>query len=241
MTAAAQPLTSGLVPRSALQVAQRDAMFALLDRHFAGVSREQFERDLAAKDWVIELQCEGRLTGFSTLRVATSRVGAEKVTVLYSGDTIVEPEAWGTPALPRTWIAGVNALRRGLPEGRCFWLLLTSGFRTYRLLPLFWREFFPRHDAATPNAAAALLEQFAREGYGANFDAARGIVRFPHPQRLRGRLAGVPAGRETNPHVAFFLARNPGHADGDELVCLTEISEANLTAAGRRMVAPPGA
>jgi hypothetical protein len=36
--------------------------------------------------------------------------------------------------------------------------------------------------------------------------------------------------------VAFFAARNPGHAAGDELVSLCEIGEANLTPAGRRMV-----
>jgi hypothetical protein len=30
-------------------------------------------------------------------------------------------------------------------------------------------------------------------------------------------------------YVAFFLSRNPGHAAGDELVCLTELSPANLT------------
>ena len=41
-----------------------------------------------------------------------------------------------------------------------------------------------------------------------------------------------------DPHVAFFLKRNPGHGDGDELVCLTELSDDNLTRAGRRMVAP---
>jgi hypothetical protein len=34
------------------------------------------------------------------------------------------------------------------------------------------------------------------------------------------------------------MERNPGHADGDELVCLAELSDANLTAAGRRMVRP---
>jgi hypothetical protein len=29
---------------------------------------------------------------------------------------------------------------------------------------------------------------------------------------------------------------NPGHANGDELACLTEISRSNLTPAGERMV-----
>jgi hypothetical protein len=38
-----------------------------------------------------------------------------------------------------------------------------------------------------------------------------------------------------DPHVAFFLNRNPGWRRGDELVCLTEIAFENLTPAGRRM------
>ena len=40
------------------------------------------------------------------------------------------------------------------------------------------------------------------------------------------------------PHIAFFLATNPGHVRGDELVCLTELCDENLTRAGRRMIEP---
>jgi hypothetical protein len=170
------------------------------------------------------------------LRVKASCFDGEPITVLYSGDTIVAPEAWGTPALARAWIAGVNHVRTTIPGRRCFWLLLSSGFRTYRFLPVFWREFHPCHSAPVPAPAQRLLNQLACEGYGAQFDAESGIVRFAEPQRLRGHLANVPEGRDQNPHVAFFLARNPGHARGDELVCLTEICETNLTAAGRRVV-----
>src|SRR5262245_13708694 len=104
-------------------------MFHLLARHFEGVTREQFESDLAEKDWVIELRTDERLVGFTTLRVTTSHADGRPITVIYSGDTIVAPEAWGTPALARAWIAGVNEIRHAHPERRCFWLLLTSGFR----------------------------------------------------------------------------------------------------------------
>src|ERR1044071_4352236 len=51
----------GLHARSALTPEQRDEMFALLDLHFDGVSRAQFERDLAEKNWVIELRHDRRL------------------------------------------------------------------------------------------------------------------------------------------------------------------------------------
>jgi hypothetical protein len=225
----------GVQPRHTLSVVQCDEMFALLTRHFEGVTRPQFDRDLAEKNWVIELRRDGALAGFSTLLVTTTRFDGEPITAIYSGDTIVAPEAWGTPALARTWIAAVNRLRADFPGQRCFWLLLTSGFRTYRFLPVFWREFIPRHDTVAGHAESRLLRQLARERYGDAFDAATGVVRFAAPQRLRPSLAGVPAGREADAHVAFFLARNPGHAQGDELVCLTEISAQNLTAAGRRM------
>ena len=130
----------------------------------------------------------------------------------------------------------MNHIRTAFPGQRCFWLLLTSGFRTYRFLPVFWREFFPRFDCSTPTEMSALLAQLASEGYGTLFESNTGIVRFPNPQRLRGPLASVAEGRFRNPHVAFFLARNPGHPRGDELACITEICDSNLTAAGRRML-----
>lgn len=208
-------------------------MFALLSQHFEGVTRAQFERDLAEKNWVVEIRRDGRLLGFSTLLVSEEQFDGRAFTAIYSGDTIVAPEAWGSPALARAWIAAVNHLRAAAPERPCHWLLLTSGFRTYRFLPVFWREFFPRHDAPTPPHARRLIDHLSRARYGDTYDATAGIVRFPHPQRLRA----LPAERTGDEHVAFFLERNPGHAGGDELACITEISEANLTAAGRRMVA----
>ncbi len=62
-----------------------------------------------------------------------------------------------------------------------------------------------------------------------------GVVRFTRPQVLRDHLRGISNERLRNPHVAFFAQRNPGHGNGDELVCITELGPGNLTPAGRRM------
>jgi hypothetical protein len=233
----ATPEISESVRRAALSHAQEEEMFVLLSRYFDGVSPEQFIDDLDEKTWVIQLRREGRLVGFSTLLVRDSTFVGAPITAVYSGDTIVAPEAWGSPALARAWIATVNRIRAEQPERRCFWLLLTSGFRTYRFLPVFWREFYPRFESAIPPAHLELMQRLATEQYGHHYDPSAGLVRFPHPQRLRGALSEIPAGRSADPDVAFFLSRNPGHALGDELVCLTEICETNLTRAGQRMVA----
>src|SRR5205823_3256853 len=129
----------------------------------------------------------------------------------------------------------VAQLRRHYPRGPYVWLLITSGFRTYRFLPLFWREFYPRFDRATPPAEQRLLNHLATQRFGSHFDPSTGIVRLQSPQRLLDDLAGIPPARTDDPHVAFFASRNSGHAQGDELLCVTELTPQNLTPAGRRM------
>jgi hypothetical protein len=221
--------------RSDVTEGERSAMLRLLDSHFEGVRSDAFERDLADKDWVLLIEEDGVLRGFSTLLLYETRHAGEALTVVYSGDTIMDRRAWGSSALSRCWIGSVRALRRLHPAGRLYWLLLSSGFRTYRFLPVFWREFHPRFDGGAAPGMRERLDFLATERLGARYRPERGIARLEPPQVLRPELRELPAARRDDPHVSFFLERNPGWESGDELVCLTEIGYENLTPAGRRM------
>lgn len=226
-----------VVPVPDLTAGERRAMLRLLDRHFAGVTREGFAEDLGAKNWALLLEeGSGALVGFSTLLYYQAEHAGERLGVVYSGDTIVDPAGWNASVLAPAWIAAVQGLHRTCPERRLVWLLITSGFRTYRLLPVFCRDFYPRHDRPTPPTVAALKDALARERFGGCYDPVAGVVRFAAPQVLRNGLRGIPRSRLRNPDVAFFARVNPGHDAGDELVCLTELSDANLTPAGMRAV-----
>jgi len=232
---AAAGLSGRVVGRCSIDCATRNAMFHLLTSHFVGVDGATFDRDLAEKTAVILLEDQdGGLRGFSTLLVYTTGAAGRPATIVYSGDTIVERGWWGNPALARTWI---HAVQRLAPyEGAdVYWLLLTSGFRTYRFLPVFYKSFYPRFDEPTPAETQALLDAIAGEQFGARYDRSTGIVRFTRPQALVSDLLDVPDGRLLDPHIRFFLERNPGFLAGDELVCVTRIREDNLTAAARRM------
>jgi hypothetical protein len=225
-----------LVPRESLQRSDRDAMRLLLSAHFDGVTRETFERDLDEKNWIVLFEETSRLRGFTTLLTYETTYREEPISVVYSGDTIMARDAWSTALLPRAWIAAVRSIReQHLRMGRLYWLLLTSGVRTYRLLPVFWKEFYPRGDASTPSDVESLLAHLAVERFGDCYRRDRGLVQFAAPQRLRDEGAPGVAGGRHEPHVEFFHRANPGWREGDELVCLTEITFDNLTAAGRRM------
>ncbi len=215
----------------------RNAMFKLFDRFFDGAGRGRFEADLEEKNWALLLeQRDAGLCGFTTLHFYRAVHRGEALNVVYSGDTIVAPEAWGSSVLSSAWIAAVKRLHNQRPAARLMWLLIASGYRTYRFLPVFWREFFPRHDRPASPETGELMERLASERFAGAYDPATGIVRLAEPQVLARELRGIPAERLKNPHVAFFDRANPGHARGDELVCLTELADHNLTPAGLRMV-----
>jgi hypothetical protein len=227
--------TSRLVPARELAGDDIGAMHALLSRHFLGVSAERFRADLAEKNFALLIHRAGRLVGFTTILAYESHFDGGPVSVIYSGDTIVAPEAWNAATLPRAWLESIAAVRRHVPRGPYVWLLIASGFRTYRFLPLFQRTFYPRCDGPTPMDWRRLLEHLAAERFGGRYDRGQGIVRLEHPQRLNDELAEIPPGRLSDAHIAFFARRNPGYVQGDELVCISELSRGNLTAAGRRM------
>jgi hypothetical protein len=230
-------MRSQLIPVAALGLCDLEAMYRLLSQHFEQVTWQVFQTDLAGKNWVLLLEDEASQTlkGFSTLWLHQITLAGETVSVVYSGDTIIDPSAWSSAVLPRVWMRAVNLLHQHNAHQRLFWLLICSGFRTYRFLPLFWKTFYPRYDEETPTDMAALLTRLAQDYYGDRYQADTGIVRFDHPQVLRQGLIEIPAGRQSNPHIQFFQSQNPGYLHGDELVCLTEICYDNLTRAGQRM------
>jgi hypothetical protein len=224
-----------LIERARLESSDITDMYRLFTSHFERVSESRFREDLDNKDWVIRIRDESALLGFTSLRRMHVNVEGETLGLLYSGDTIVKPEARSTTLLARTWIESVGRISEQCGTSDLHWFLLVSGFRTYRLLPVFWKEFFPNYRDETPASVRSTIDGVARRMFGADYDRDRRVVRFKEPQALRAELAAIPESRLSDPHVRFFASVNPRHAEGDELVCWTRLSEDNLTDAGARM------
>ena len=217
---------------------QREGMAELLAHYFANVTQSQFEADLAEKEWVILLTdtASGQIQGFSTLMQLSLTVNDQPIVAFFSGDTIIHRDYWGEAELPRLWGRHVFSLAENIHDARVFWFLISSGYKTYRFLPVFFREFYPTYLQPTPPAIKRILDALACLKFPTEYDAERGIIRFAKAAPLRPGVAEITERRLKDPHVAFFVAANPGHAEGDQLPCLVELTRANITAAGQRML-----
>ncbi|MEZ6103129.1 MAG: hypothetical protein R3E01_29655 [Pirellulaceae bacterium] len=224
-----------------LTIAEQDEMFDLFARYYQPVDRGRFERDLSRKQWVIQLRHAetGKLCGFSTQVLVQAPALGGVTHALFSGDTIVDPEHWNETALVREWGRLAMELRDEVAPEPLYWYLISKGYRTYRFLPVFFREFYPRRDRETPGDVQEILDALGRQLFCSGYDAQRGIVvGNPQKERLRAGVADITDARRQNADIRFFAEANPGHAEGDELCCLARLDVENFTRAGIRLLDP---
>jgi hypothetical protein len=241
-------LLGRLKPIADVTASECDRMFALMDCHYEQVRRSIFEADLAEKHWVIQVldPASGELCGFSTQMILEEEVAGRPVQALYSGDTIIARNHWGDQALAQVWGRLALSLIESAGGADLYWFLISKGFRTYRFLPVFFHDYYPRPGITMPEEASRVIAALARHKFGGAYDAALGIVpASPTKDRLRAELAEIAPARLADPNVRFFVERNPGYARGDELCCLAPLTRANFTRAAYRVIgaetAPTGA
>lgn len=232
-------LIGSVVGVNTLDQADRTAMFDLMDQLYVNLRRESFERDLSEKQWLIRLAepTSGRLVGFSTQQLLEAKVDGEPMRALFSGDTVVERAHWGDMALASTWGNFALDLIHRYADQPLYWFLITKGFRTYRYLPLFFREFYPRYDAETPAELLPLVDALAGQVGGTHYDPKRQIIRAGDDKEyVRAEFNACDERGRRDRHVEYFVARNPGYERGDELCCLAPLTRENFTPLAWRMI-----
>src|SRR5260370_26133770 len=155
--------------------------------------------------------------------------------VFFRVDPIFARELWGdrslSPLGTQPFFAKADRLVAASPA-TIYWFLICSGYRTWRFLPVFFREFYPNPNAPTPSHIQRILDTLGRQKFGDQFLPGPGIVRLRSATPFRAVVAEMTEHRLRDSHVAFFAKMNPGHAKGDELAFLPPLSRANLARTG---------
>ncbi len=211
-------------------------MYSLFTKYFIS-DQSIFEKDLESKIWIILLKNydEEKLVGFSSIGFRDTQFKQKDIRVVYSGDTIIDRPHWNTFELPKQWIKTV--LGKCKTNKPLYWLLLSSGFRTYKVLPIFYKKYFPRYNLETPSDIQNLMNHLGHFIYNGFYNERTGLVKFNRSASpLLFETAQVPESKISDPHVAFFLKKNPNYQLGDELVCLAEVKEENYSKVFKRMI-----
>jgi hypothetical protein len=217
-----------IVPPGDLDEPTRRRMYDLMTLNYHGVDWDEFNRNLDEKQFVMIGIVDRQVRGFTTGRCFTQTFGsAKRAEVLFSGDTIIASGERGNPIWSMLWLKHAMSLARACDQP-LYWMLTSKGHLTYRFLPIWFNEFYPRCDRPTPGDMSELLDTLGRDYGGSDYDPQRGVAQCSGGQKLRDGVAEPGEKEQANPHVKFFLERNANWRNGDELVCIARLGADNL-------------
>lgn len=219
--------------RSRADLGEQDiaAMYALFCGYYADTTEAAFRADLAGKSHAILLHAGAALAGFSTLTL----IPGPGYRTIFSGDTIIDRDHWGEQGLALAFCNFAGILKAQQPDVPLYWFLISKGYRTYRYLHLFSKQYWPSYRADAAPELKQVLDTVAGAKFGDCYDAATGVIRFPQSRgHLRPDWATVRDNLRERPEVQFFLERNPHFAAGEELACITLLDPANLRSVAQR-------
>lgn len=227
---------TSIVAVSALSENISQAMVALYLDYYDGADSSRVLSDMQCKSKVLLLYHDDVLVGFTTFEVYEKEWEAQPVTVIYSGDTIVKQEHWGQQALAFAWIRHIGELKQVNPDKPIYWFLIVKGHRTFKYLPAFTHSFYP-HWSIDRHDLKPLLDDLAQEKFGKYYDPSRGIIAFETTHgHLKSEYVFPKENEKSNSAVHFFLERNPGYRNGDELACICSFADENLRSLTKRIL-----
>jgi hypothetical protein len=204
-----------------------ERMWELYAGHYDHVRRDTFDADLFEKDRVFlgRDSGNGELVGFSTATIYSHRDSGREIGACFSGDTIILPEYWGQRALHRAFALWLLGWKLRHPLVPLYWFLICHGYRTYLSMVRYFPDHWPHFERGLPASKQALIDSLGRERFGASWIAERGVVRFGQDQPvLRATVAPFTGAVLDLPEIRFFVAANPGYAEGDELAVIGRVN-----------------
>jgi len=205
-----------------------------LTEEFYDVGREYAEAELRRRQSIAMFRMNDSLLGMAAIDVYPHEFRGTTLIVIYTAHVLIR-EAWrGRNLLQKLGARTFLATRLRHPLRPIYWFFDTFSYKSYLLLPRNFREFWPRHDTPTPEPRAALIDELSVALYGSAWRPERGVVAGSGQKRLRSSAAPLVLGPGADPELEFFSRSNPGHAEGDMLVCLCPLTLSNWLSVGRK-------
>lgn len=229
-------LKSSVIKISELTENNIESMFNLMSKYYANLKKDNFFSDLEDKEDIIILKDnKGAIKGFSSIVIQDLFINNERVKLLFSGDTVIHSEYWGDTDIRRTWLEYAYK-QMDLFDEKFYWLLFSKGYKTYKYLPVFFTDFYPRFDKQTPEFEQKIIDAYGYKYYPDNYNVEKGVIEMNQKKDyLKDWVAEIPEGKLKDKNIEFFMQKNPDYKLGNELICLTRITADNFTKAGMKV------
>lgn len=200
-------------------------MYRLMSEFYDDTKEDVFRRDFFDKDYCLVLYSTSDvLVGFTTQKILNVDVNGKTIHGIFSGDTIIHKDYWGDMELFKVWADFWFSYAEKYDE--FYWFLICKGYKTYRMLPLFWTEFYPNYKNETPEFEKSIINAYGKFLYPNDYNEKSGVVEYQSQKdKLKAGVADIGEKELKNKDVVFFCEKNPNYMQGNDLACLAKIDK----------------
>lgn len=207
-----------------------------LYRQYYHYSKEDFMQRIAKNNYYSMYRSEGRLVGFTGLRIHRMKGRTGRKLLIYYGQTVIEKEFRGKSLLPRT--AGKLCLR-------FFWDLITSKvffwadcltYKAYLVFAKTVEEYYPSYKKQNPAEIKQILDRIGMMNYRDTYCPETGTVKKDKVLVNDKTSFSIRPEYARDPDVTFFQQANPNYISGHGLITLTPMNWKNISLIFERLI-----
>ncbi len=213
---------------ASLTARELEEIWSVTDR-YVETQRPYYEAKLRALPEVgLWRTRKGTLIGLVSLDCYHVRFEGRGSIILFTSSVVIDERFRGRNLVLRTGLKLLAREKVRRPLSKAYWFFDTFSYKSYMILPNNLAVFWPRRDREMPPKTRRFIDFLARQRYDDRWSPETGVVKRSGKKRLRPTTAPVNERRLADPEIRFFDSKNPGHRDGDMLVCLVPLTAWNL-------------
>ena len=201
-------LKGDIVKINEISQSEIEEMYILMTEFYNDVDKDVFLKDLKEKDYCIILKDDkNKVKGFSTQKIMNFTLGNLTLFKVFANFFFPFGEKYKN----------------------FYWFLIVKGYKTYKFLPTFYKEFYPNYKAETPEKFKNIMDLFGEIKYPNEYNKENGVIEYKGiKDSLKKGVADITEKELKDKNVQFFLESNPDYEKGNDLVCITSLKIENL-------------
>jgi hypothetical protein len=215
-------------------------MHHIFIKYYNHTDLNTFTRDIRNKQYVLLIThpVSGIIVGFTTIAIINLTYKRKNVLGLFSGDTILEKEFWGSRRWQLTWVWFCLKLKVMNFRVPFFWLLISKGYKTYLLMANNFNHYYPRLDREDEQLAD-IVDLYCEQLFPGQYIKELRILDFGDKyQSLQSHVAEISSHlKENHPKIKYFEELNPDWRRGTELPCVGVINIPVVISFAKKVIA----
>lgn len=235
-------LNGSVISAKTISLDDINEMYQLFIQYYDNADFDTFKTDLNKKDavFMIRRKDNNDIAGFSTIvkkKIDGLKKGRNSYAV-FSGDTIVGKEFWGTTVLHFTAVRYIIMEKLKNPASSIYWFLICKGYKTYLIMANNFNNYYPRFDNEDDPKMKGVLRTLCMKFFPEYYDEKSGLLIFgDSSMKLKENVAEITEEmKKKNSKIKYFEKMNPTWQNGTELPCTVELTFASILSGAARQV-----